>query len=208
MDTARRRQAHWNSVYTGKGHRDVSWFEAVPHVSLRLMDAAGLNPGTCVLDVGGGDSHLVDALTARGLNCLAVLDVSAAALARAKERLGTAATVPTWIEADVTGDWSLPRVDIWHDRAVFHFLTLREDRSRYRAQLRKTLKVDGTAIVATFALDGPQRCSGLPVLRYSPETLAEELGPDLSLVEAIHHAHMTPWGATQSFQYSRFQRTA
>lgn len=202
------RAEHWNTVYTTKGERDVSWFEAAPEVSLRLMEAAGLSATTCVLDVGGGDSHLVDALIARGLGCLAVLDVSAAALDRAKARLGAAASIPTWIDADVAGAWSLEPVDIWHDRAVFHFLVDAGDRARYAARLRETLKPGGTAIIATFALDGPERCSGLPIVRYSPETLAQEIGPGLTLVEAVHHPHTTPWGATQSFQYSRLQRLA
>ena len=200
------RKAHWNTVYHTRSERDVSWFETLPDVSLRLMEAAGLSSETCVIDVGGGDSHLVDALVARGLNCLAVLDVAGAALDRARTRLGAKASVPIWIEADVTGEWSLKPIDIWHDRAVFHFLTDPEDRTRYGAHLRQTLKVGGTAIVATFAPDGPEKCSGLPVVRYSPAALSQELGSDLSLVETVAHTHTTPWGATQSFQYSRFVR--
>jgi trans-aconitate methyltransferase len=202
------RKAHWNTVYHTRSERDVSWFETLPDVSLRLMEAAGLSSETCVIDVGGGDSHLVDALVARGLNCLAVLDVAGAALDRARTRLGAKASVPIWIEADVTGEWSVKTFDIWHDRAVFHFLTDPEDRTRYGAHLRQTLKVGGTAIVATFAPDGPEKCSGLPVVRYSPAALSQELGSDLSLVETVAHTHATPWGATQSFQYSRFVRIA
>ena len=114
--------------------------------------------------------------------------------------------MPTWIAADVTTDWSFEPVDIWHDRAVFHFLTGPEDRERYREHLHDTLKPGGTTIIATFALDGPERCSGLPVARYSPETLAAELGQDFQLVSSSNHAHRTPSRATQSFQYSRFTR--
>lgn len=202
------RKAHWNAVYDTRSERDVSWFETLPDVSLRLMEAAGLNSESCVIDVGGGDSHLVDALADRGLDCLAVLDLAGAALDRARNRLGTKASIPIWIEADVAGEWSLKPMDIWHDRAVFHFLIDPHDRTRYGAHLRQTLKVGGTVIVATFAPDGPEKCSGLPVVRYSPEELSWELGPDLLLVQAVAHAHMTPWGATQSFQYSRFVRTA
>jgi len=197
---------HWEQVYTAKGERDVSWFETMPAVSLRLMEAAGLSADTCVLDVGGGDSRLVDYLAARGLDCLAVLDVSDAALHRARARLGDAAGIPIWIASDVTADWSLKPMDIWHDRAVFHFLTAREDRVAYLRHLRSTLKLNGTAIIATFAPDGPRLCSGLPVVRYSPDTLATELGEDLSLVESVSHLHKTPAGRTQSFQYSRFRR--
>ena len=200
------RQGHWNTVYTTKGEREVSWFEALPALSLQMMEAAGLNAETCVLDVGGGDSRLVDVLAERGLDCLAVLDVSGAALLRAQDRLGAKAMIPIWIEADVAGDWSLKPMDIWHDRAVFHFLTEADDRQRYVVHLLQTLKVGGTAIVATFAPDGPEKCSGLPVQRYSPTSLAAELGADLALVDAVPYQHATPWGTTQSFQYSRFTR--
>ena len=200
------REQHWNRIYSTKGDDQVSWFEPLPAISLKLMAAAGLNEDTCVVDIGGGDSRLVDHLAGQGLDCLAVLDVSGAALDRAKSRLGALGSSLEWIEADVTSDWSLKPMDIWHDRAVFHFLTDPDDRARYRRHLLETLKRGGSAIVATFGLDGPEKCSGLPVIRYSPETLSEELGDALELVESVVHAHQTPWGATQSFQYSRFMR--
>lgn len=200
------RQEYWNSIYERKAERDVSWFEAVPAASLELLRSAGLGPNTCVIDVGGGESRLVDALVEQQVACLAVLDVSGAALARAKERLGEAASRVTWVEADVTGDWSVRPVDIWHDRAVFHFLTAADDRARYRTHLQQTLKVNGQAIIATFATDGPEKCSGLPVTRYSPEALADELGTGFTLVESTMYRHETPWGSAQSFQYSRFLR--
>jgi SAM-dependent methyltransferase len=200
------RAAHWNRVYTTKSEQEVSWFEPLPAISLEMLEAAGMTAGSCVLDVGGGDSHLADALAARGLDCLAVLDVSGAALVRAKARLGTAATARIWIEADVTKDWTVGPMDFWHDRAVFHFLTTAEERASYKQHLLKTLKPGGSAIIATFALDGPENCSGLPVQRYSPEGLAEELGPAFELRDARAHLHTTPWGSTQSFQYSRLQR--
>jgi hypothetical protein len=201
------RKQHWERVFTTKREQDVSWFESLPALSLQMMHAAGLTPETCVIDVGGGDSRLVDALVARGLDCLAVLDVSGAALQRAQSRIGTASAALTWIEADVTGDWSLKPMDIWHDRAEFHFLTAPADRAEYVSHLRRTLKLHGTTIVATFALDGPDRCSGLPVVRYSPKTLLAELGDGFQLVEAVPYLHRTPWGVEQSFQYSRFLRT-
>jgi SAM-dependent methyltransferase len=201
------RRRHWDRVYATKAEGDVSWFEAVPHMSLSMMEAAGLTPETCVLDVGGGDSRLVDLLVERGVTCLAVLDISAAALKRAQDRLGDAASVPTWIACDVTGDWVLKPMDIWHDRAVFHFLTEPQDRASYVRHMRDTLRPDGTAIIATFAPDGPEKCSGLPVARYSPDDLAAELGEGFRLVESVPHVHATPWGAAQSFQYSRFVRS-
>jgi SAM-dependent methyltransferase len=200
------RKDHWERVYGAKGEQAVSWFEALPALSLQMLEASGLTPQTCVLDVGGGDSRLVDHLAAQGLECLAVLDVSGAALQRAQSRLGEAASVPVWLEADVTGDWTLKPMDIWHDRAVFHFLTTPEDQERYLGHLRAVLKVRGSAVIATFALDGPDRCSGLPVARYSPESLARRLGTGFTLVDSRWHTHLTPWGTAQSFQYSRFIR--
>ena len=200
------RAARWDAVYPTKAERDVSWFEAARELSLHMLDAAGVSASTCILDVGGGDSRLVDQLVARGFTCLAVLDISGAALALTRTRLGPAASVPTWIESDVTGVWSLAPVDVWHDRAVFHFLTTLEDRARYRTHLHETLKIGGIAIIATFALDGPDRCSGLRVMRYPPDRLAAELGPAFELAEVALHLHTTPWGASQSFQYSRFRR--
>lgn len=202
------RQHHWNTVYTEKTDRDVSWFEWRPEMSLKMLDDAGLNEESCVIDVGGGDSRLIDALTSRGLDCLAVLDVSGAALNRAQTRLGAAAAVVTWIEADVAGDWTLKPMDIWHDRAVFHFLVDAGDRASYVAHMRDVLKLNGSAIVATFDVNGPEKCSGLPVQRYSAEALARELGEGFRLIDSVPHQHHTPWGATQAFRYSRFVRAA
>jgi Methyltransferase domain len=158
------------------------------------------------VDIGGGDSRLVDHLIERSVSCLAVLDVSSAALTRAQQRLGPDANRVQWLEYDVTDAWSVSPRDIWHDRAVFHFLTDADDRQHYVQHLRDTLKLSGSAIVATFALDGPEKCTGLPVMRYSPETLAEELGQGFALIESVPHQHQTPWGSIQSFQYSRFVR--
>jgi trans-aconitate methyltransferase len=195
------RQEHWNAIYKSKDEWDVSWFEAFPAISLEMIEAIGLKPDTCVVDVGGGESRLIDALLAEGLDCLAVLDVSHDALEHARARIGIASRVVTWIESDVTRAWSLKPMDIWHDRAVFHFLVEAEDRLRYLTHLRKTLKVNGGAIIATFAPDGPDICSGLPVARYSPDALAAELGEEFTLLESRLHPHVTPSGAVQSFQY-------
>lgn len=201
------RQQHWNGVYATKGERDVSWFEASPDVSLQLIDAAGLTSNSCVLDVGGGESRLVDALLDRGVTCIGVLDIAPAALDRARARLGAKASSVRWIEADVLDEWSWKRVDVWHDRAVFHFLTEREERQKYCARLDESVKPGGSAVIATFALEGPEKCSGLPVTRYSPETLAAELGDRYTLVESRRHLHTTPSGAAQAFQYSRFKKS-
>jgi hypothetical protein len=150
----------------------------------------------------------VDHLVAKGLSCVTVLDISGAALARAQARLGVEQARVRWIEADVTAGWPVPQVDIWHDRAVFHFLVESADRARYVAHLRHAVKRQGTVIIATFALDGPERCSGLPVQRYSAEMLGAEIGTDFALVDTAHVRHRTPVGTEQSFCYSRFVRVA
>jgi SAM-dependent methyltransferase len=159
-----------------------------------------------VIDVGGGDSRLVDHLVSLGLRCVTVLDVSAAALARAQARLGEQARRVRWLETDVTGSWTLAPVDIWHDRASFHFLTGSDDRLRYVAHVRSAVKPGGTVIVGAFAPDGPERCSGLPVCRYDAAGLGAQLGAGFTLAEAVPHAHRTPAGAVQSFIYGRFVR--
>ena len=200
------RQQHWNGVYTTKGERQVSWFEASPDISMQMIEGAGLTSDSCVLDVGGGESRLVDALLDRGVTCIAVLDVAHAALDRARARLGAKAAGVHWIEADLVSEWSWKPVDIWHDRAVFHFLTEREDRQRYIARLAEMVKPGGSAIIATFAPEGPEKCSGLPVVRYSPDSLASELGDKFALVDSRPYLHTPPWGATQAFQYSRFRK--
>lgn len=202
------RQQHWNTIYTNKTEREVSWFETRPDISLQMLSDAGLHTESCVVDVGGGDSRLVDALTAMRLHCLAVLDVSGAALRRAQARLGPAAAAVTWIEADVVTEWALKPMDIWHDRAVFHFLIDPADRARYGVRMRAVLKLGGAAIVATFDVNGPETCSGLPVQRYSAASLAREFGDDFRLMDSVAHEHHTPWGSTQAFRYSRFVRQA
>jgi SAM-dependent methyltransferase len=159
-----------------------------------------------VIDVGGGDSRLVDRLVARGIECITVVDISGIALRRAQNRLPNAPI--TWIEADVAGEWSVAPADFWHDRAVFHFLTDAADRASYVEHLKKNLKPGGQAIIATFALDGPPKCSGLPVVRYSPETLAAELGASFHLEETTRETHPTPFGNTQEFWYSRLRLIA
>ena len=200
------RQDHWNAIYRLKGERQVSWFEPAATVSLDMVDASGIVPETSVLDIGAGESRFVDGLLAMGIRRIALLDISAEALERTRTRLGPAGRTVTWIDADVTGEWTADPVDIWHDRAVFHFLTDAADRARYMRRLNELVAPHGTAIIATFAPDGPEICSGLPVMRHSPDTLSAEIGPDFALVESRKHSHVTPNNVTQSFQYSRFRR--
>jgi SAM-dependent methyltransferase len=199
------RHAHWERVYATRRSEAVSWFQPEPTTSLALLHRAGLTRESCLLDVGGGDSRLVDRLVEEGLTCLTVLDVSESALTRAKSRLGDRAAIVGWLAADVTGNWSVRPRDFWHDRAAFHFLTEPEDRARYIAHVRDTLKQGGTLVIATFAPDGPARCSGLPVARYSPATLARVLGPDFQLIEHTSEAHRTPSGGMQPFTYGAFR---
>lgn len=199
------RHAHWEGVYTTKGENEVSWFQDDPAPSLELIATVGATPESSIIDIGGGASRLVDSILAKGFRALCVLDLSGAALEAAKARLGAQAEKVNWIVEDVTL-WGPTEVyDIWHDRAAFHFLTEERDRAAYIVRMKKALRVGGHAIVATFAPDGPERCSGLPIMRYDAETLAQTLGQEFDLIETRRHIHTTPWGSTQSFQFSAFR---
>jgi trans-aconitate methyltransferase len=205
MNEASRRN-HWENVYRTKGENQVSWFQEMPEPSLELMELAGATEGSAIIDIGGGASRLVDCLVARGYQDLTVLDLSAAALASARSRIGDMADHVTWIAADVTV-WQPSRAyDVWHDRAAFHFLTERADQAAYAARLRRALRPGGHAIIGTFAPDGPERCSGLPVRRHDAESLATALGSGFQLIDSRRHEHTTPWGATQNFHFGTFRR--
>ncbi len=196
------RADHWQKVYLSKGEQEVSWSQASPEPSLGLIEKFALSRHAPIVDIGGGASRLVDALCERGYEAVTVLDLSAAALETAKQRLGSRGARVQWIAADVT-KWQPPQAfDIWHDRAAFHFLVEADDREAYLDRLRRGVKAGGHAIIATFALDGPEKCSGLPVQRYDPAGLAETVGQPFELVEHHAHRHVTPWGAVQSFQFS------
>jgi len=189
-----------------KAEDAVSWFQVHPDASLALIEEAGLAPADPIIDVGGGASRLVDHLLAAGHKDLTVLDISEAALERAGARLGKAALKVNWLVADIS-TWKPRRLyRLWHDRALFHFLTEPADRTAYRRALDAALAPGGTAIVASFALDGPERCSGLPVQRYSPETLTAELGTGYPLKSSQSEDHVTPLRRIQRFQYSVFGR--
>lgn len=199
-------KSHWEGVYAEKADADVSWHQNVPSVSLELADTAGIDASSAVIDVGGGTSRFVDCLLGRGVEDVTVLDVSEPALAAAQARLGARKADVRWAVADVTA-WSPDRhYDLWHDRAVFHFMTDLADREAYVDRLSTALHPGSHAIIATFALDGPERCSGLPVVRYSPKSLAVTLGPRFELITDQRHLHVTPWGTQQSFQFSLFCR--
>ena len=199
------RQTHWDNVYTTKAEAEVSWYEATPEFSLALMREAGLTPDMSVIDIGGGASRLVDALQASGQAHVSVLDLSEAALDVAKSRLADARRVQ-WIVADVAV-WTPDRkYDLWHDRAAFHFLTTAEDQQAYVGVLAQALKDGGKAVIGTFALDGPAKCSGLPVARYDAQSLQAVLGEGFRLVSARRHRHVTPNGSVQNFQFCIFEK--
>jgi len=200
------RQAHWQQVYSEKGENQVSWFQERPAISLELMKAVGAAPDSAIIDVGGGASRLVDALVENGCRDLTVLDLSESAVSIAKKRLGRQAATVKWIVADVT-QWEPPTTyDLWHDRAAFHFLTEESDRIAYIERLTKALRPGGHAIIGTFALDGPERCSGLPVVRYDGAQLSVSLASAFALHDTRRRDHKTPWGAIQHFQFSVFRR--
>lgn len=196
---------HWEAAYQGNDPTDVSWYQVRPHTSLELIAATQAPCDGGIIDVGGGASTLVDCLLEDGYTNLAVLDVSGSALAHARERLGQRAAGVQWIEADVTAFRAPTRFAVWHDRAVFHFLTTAEDRQKYMAALWSALIPRGHVIIATFANDGPEKCSGLEVARYDEAKLAAELGPDFELCEARRETHRTPWDSEQRFIYCRFR---
>ena len=195
-------RAHWQKVYETKKPTEVSWYQPAAKVSLSLIRRVAPDRSAAIIDVGGGASTLVDGLLAAGYSSVSVLDVSSAALAQASERLGGDAARVTWLEANVL-DAALPAsaYDVWHDRAVFHFLTEAADRERYVKQVRRSVRPGGYVMVATFASDGPTKCSGLEVARYAPEELHGEFGSDFQLVDSAREEHHTPTGAVQPFIY-------
>lgn len=193
---------HWEQVYTTHDSHEVSWFQPHADRSLALIRRAA-GPGSLrVIDVGGGASTLVDDLLDAGDLEVSVLDISAAALDVARERLGPRAAQVRWLHGDIT-TMPLPTQawDVWHDRAVFHFMTQPEQRAAYVAQVRRSVRPGGHVIVATFGPDGPLQCSGLPVVRYAPQALHAEFGEAFRLVEHDAEAHRTPSGVMQQFVY-------
>jgi 2-polyprenyl-3-methyl-5-hydroxy-6-metoxy-1,4-benzoquinol methylase len=199
---------HWEKVYGTKSATEVSWFQEHAELSLRLIQDAG-TPGTAsIIDVGGGASVLVDDLLSHDYVDVTVLDLSGAAIASAKSRLGKSARLVKWIEASIL-DVQLPEAtyDVWHDRAVFHFLTNDEDRHTYVEQVMHAVRPGGLVIVATFAEDGPTECSGLPVIRYNAEQLHSEFGEPFILLGHEKESHHTPGGKEQKFVYCFCRKT-
>jgi ubiquinone/menaquinone biosynthesis C-methylase UbiE len=195
-------KTHWEHIYETKAPTQVSWYQTHAQLSFQFIQRTGIQPTDHIIDVGGGTSPLVDDLLAAGFQHVTVLDISAAALDLARQRLGARATKVNWLEADITqADLSAQIYAVWHDRAVFHFLTQADDRQRYVQQVQHAVKSGGHVIIATFALDGPQECSGLNVVRYSPESLQHEFGDDFELVDDLRESHHTPFNTEQRFIY-------
>ena len=197
---------HWEHVYRAKRPDEVSWYQQAPLLTLRMVASTRLPEEGAIIDVGGGASNLVDALLRAGYRDVTVLDIAGAALEHARDRLGDRASDVKWVRGDVTEMELCGPYDLWHDRAVFHFLTQPAARARYREQLLRYLKPGGHALIATFAPEGPEQCSGLPVKRYSPEELVAELGDAFELMEAVDERHRTPSGGAQAFIYCWLRR--
>lgn len=193
---------HWEKVYQTKSADAVSWFQAHASRSLGIIRSIGADKVAGIIDVGGGASTLVDDLLGDGFRGITVLDLSESALVVARSRLGAKSALASWIAGDIRSV-ALPEraYDIWHDRAVFHFLTEAHDREAYVRQVMKSVKPGGHVVVATFAPNGPEQCSGLPVVRYAPEQLHGEFGSAFELVGHALEDHVTPWGSTQHFVY-------
>jgi SAM-dependent methyltransferase len=201
-------RAHWQRTYTERTADQVSWYERLPQRSLKLIRATGLGDEASILDVGGGASSLAARLLATGYTDLTVADISPAALAHAQTKLGDSAARITWIEADIrTHDFGRC-FDLWHDRAVFHFMVNPADRNRYLDVLRTTLRPGGHLILATFGPQGPTQCSGLPVDRYGADDIQRILGDDFELLSSTLADHHTPSGRSQQFHYAHLRRRA
>jgi SAM-dependent methyltransferase len=196
------RRHHWQSIYRAKSPTEVSWYQPEARLSLELIRRVAVDSEAPVIDIGGGASTLVDGLLETGYRAVTVLDVALAALEHARSRLGRRAADVQWIVADVLeAPLRAGYYTVWHDRAVFHFLTDAADRARYVSEVRRTVRPGGHVVVASFGPEGPTRCSGLEVVRYTPDSMHAEFGAGFRLLDSVGETHQTPWGATQAFVY-------
>lgn len=199
---------HWENVYETKSAHEVSWYRPRLDVSLQLIDSVLTDPGSAIIDIGGGESTLVDDLIRSGRSDVTVLDISQAALDATKARLGTSADSVSWIAVDITTvDLGFGRYDLWHDRAVFHFLTRPEDRDAYIQRVRQAVKPQGYIVVATFGPDGPLKCSGLDIVRYDSNSLVVAFGDGFDLLDTTTEIHKTPWDSEQEFVYCLMRKS-
>ncbi|MHA2162932.1 MAG: class I SAM-dependent methyltransferase [Candidatus Thorarchaeota archaeon] len=199
-------KTHWEEIYNTKSPTEVSWYQKFPFLSLQLIKSTGVEKMQGIIDVGGGASLLVDSLLDEGYEDLAVLDISSRSLDVSKARLGERCDNVQWFIEDVRAFQRNERFHLWHDRAVFHFLTDEKDQRKYIDNLKRSLVPKGYAIIATFAIDGPTRCSGLDVVRYNGETICGKLGPSFEQIGEYDESHFTPGGNEQKFTYFLFKR--
>lgn len=199
-------QIHWDAAYTRKAPTEVSWFEPVPETSLALIEETSLGPDAAIIDVGGGAGHLARELRSRGYRDITVADISAAALDQARSNLARADAGVSFVEADVRDHDFGRQFDLWHDRALFHFMVDPIDRDAYLRTLRRSLRSAGFLILATFGPQGPEQCSGLPVCRYDATGIAPLLGGEFELLASKLHVHATPSRSEQQFHYGLFRR--
>jgi hypothetical protein len=199
-------QNHWNSAFGAKASDGHSWYQAKPRQSLAMILATGFVPAVPVIDIGGGASVLVDCLLDRGFTDLSVLDISNEALNQSRARLGSRAGQVDWICTDIRDFQPLRSYSLWHDRALFHFLIREEERAQYRRALRSGLAIGGRAIIGSFAVGGPKRCSGLDIVQYDEHRLLAALGPGFELEESLQETHQTPGGGEQLFAWFRLRR--
>lgn len=196
----------WNTVYQSKSEKEVSWYQAVPAKSLELIDELKLQPNDPIIDIGGGDSHLVDELLAKGFRDISILDISSVALEKAKARLGEKARSVKFVASDVTKFNPTQKYSLWHDRAAFHFLTSVEDVETYLAIANRAITPNGYLIVSTFSKTGPEKCSGLSISQYSEGDLKKLFEKHFTNIRCFESTHTTPWGSGQNFVYCGFKK--
>ena len=195
---------HWENIYSTKGMTEVSWYQKVPETSLELIKRVAKKKDASIIDIGGGDGFLVDELIQLGYNNITILDISEKAINKAKRRLGDIAKNVKWIISDITEFNATEKYDIWHDRAVFHFLTKDSDIEKYKSVVNINVKKNGHFILATFAENGPDKCSGLSVIKYSAQDQAVEFKDNFTPLDSFKYEHQTPFSTTQNFTFSVF----
>ena len=197
---------HWEKIYNTKEEKDFSWFQPYPKTSIEFIQLFNQPKNARIIDIGGGDSHLVDALIELGYTNIHVLDISAKAMERARQRLGNKASIVNWIVADVTAFESEGQFDFWHDRAAFHFLTSEDQISKYLAIVRKKLTPNGYLVLGTFSEKGPEKCSGLKIKQYSEASMSSLFEKDFKKIKCIEENHSTPFNILQNFVFCSFQK--
>ncbi|MFW2374153.1 MAG: class I SAM-dependent methyltransferase [Gammaproteobacteria bacterium] len=200
------RKKHWEQVYSNKTPLEVSWFQNEPSLSLQLINESGIDKTAAIIDIGGGASRLVDHLLEQAYHNLAVLDLSSSAIQHAQTRLGELQSQVEWFVEDITEFTPSRKFDLWHDRAVFHFLTEASDREQYKQCLQQGLMSGGHLIIATFALGGPEKCSGLDIVQYDANKISAELGDSYQLLDVHYELHITPAEKQQKFNYFHFKK--